>query len=879
MSKGNLVDKNLIGNNSRVSYFQVDGLNQKLKLELAKMLTLELGLKVFSSLTGRESEVSLGLMIEHYSNQDKKIDFLYLNIAVLKNFHPKVISKILQFLSRKGIICVEYMDEDESIDINMLLEMGFELASDALGLLIFTRIEGDRPLRSIRYLIDIYLRRLQFQNSSLINNVGADSIPEVAVIVLTYKHEAYIAQCIRSILNQRGDFTLKLIVIDDASPDATAKIIQSLIANLDDDRVSIKFQINSKNLGVVNNLARANELAIGSDYITFCEGDDYWCSDLRIQKHIDFLGQHLDCVMSFNCLEFCDSKGGNREIFQTHLALDKTEFIGSELASNNFIGNFSACFYRGKLMEIIPYDIYKIYTVDWFFNLYCSQFGKIGYLDERLSVYRQHSGGEWSSRTSLEKTRELLKLIGEYDEFLDYQFNEAFQKYITQLYGTVEHLYGGKEGRLELLVIDDVFPSTRSGFRYVEFTHYLESFPNSLVATSGLSLGVLEDSSIDEVIRQYQRKNHALGSRVVQYTDSLPISLANLIYVNFLTNIYRLLPKIEAAKTPFVFTLYPGAGFVLNDVECDRKLKRVFDSPFFEKVIVTQKITNDYIVDRRLCDPQKIKMIFGVVMPEINSPSLILSKSRWGIDKTRLDICFMAHKYTRYGEDKGYDVFVNVAKILRDRHDDIYFHVVGPFDRLVIDVSPFKDRIKFYGSLDPDEFNDFFSKMDLILSPNISGKIAPGSFDGFPTASCTEAGLRSVAIFAVDEFNSAQGHFTNGKDIVLLKYDIEDILEKIEYYYTHPLALKELGECTRDRICQLYSLEMQMGPRITLLKELIERKNTQLDGVMKDAESIEVETVIIEAELMRCSGATLNSKYSVLNGFMKLVRRTLGDCG
>lgn len=421
----------------------------------------------------------------------------------------------------------------------------------------------------------------------------------------------------------------------------------------------------------------------------------------------------------------------------------------------------------------------------------------------------------------LDKSQNLVDLIGQYDEFLDYQYDEAFQRYFNRVYATVNDAFSGEQGRLDLLVIDDVFPASQSGFRYAEFTSYLREFQSSLVLASGQSLHVVEENSINNVIRSYRRKHSDLGKKVVLHDGSFPLRLANLIYVNFLANAYALLPEIEAAKVPFVFTLYPGARFALNDPESDSKLKRVFDSSCFQKVIVTQQVTYDYIVHRGLCPADKVQMIFGVVMPEIPERQQLLAKHRWGFDKPRLDICFMAHKYTPHGEDKGYDVFVNVASALRQRHDDIYFHVVGPFDRRVIDVSTFSDRIKFHGSLNPEEFDNFFQDMDLILSPNISGKIFPGSFDGFPTASCTEAGLRGTAIFAVDEFNSAKGRFTDGEDIVLINYDLAHIIDQVEHYYANPEALKAVGERAISRIRELYSLEAQMGPRIDLLREVI----------------------------------------------------------
>lgn len=61
----------------------------------------------------------------------------------------------------------------------------------------------------------------------------------------------------------------------------------------------------------------------------------------------------------------------------------------------------------------------------------------------------------------------------------------------------------------------------------------------------------------------------------------------------------------------------------------DLKLKRVFDSPCFQRVIVTQQVTYDYIVHRGLCPAAKVQMIFGVVMPEIPEGRQLPAKCRW----------------------------------------------------------------------------------------------------------------------------------------------------------------------------------------------------------------------------------------------------------
>ncbi len=270
--------------------------------------------------------------------------------------------------------------------------------------------------------------------------------------------------------------------------------------------------------------------------------------------------------------------------------------------------------------------------------------------------------------------------------------------------------------------------------------------------------------------------------------------------------------------------VYVALQVLLCHPICDHKLKRIFSSPCFKKVIVTQQVTYDYILNKGMCSKEKIQMIFGVVMPEISKTDLFTKKYYWGFDKNRMDICFMAHRYTPYGKDKGYDIFIDVATILHQRYKNIYFHVIGSFDSKIINVDTLGDHIKFHGSLDPEDFDNLFKTIDIILSPNISGQISPGSFDGFPTASCIEAALRGSAIFAHDEFNSAENYFTNEKDIVLIKYDTNDIIDKIIFYYNHPAALKNIAKNGTNRIKELYSLETQMIPRVNLLKKLMHTK-------------------------------------------------------
>ncbi len=86
--------------------------------------------------------------------------------------------------------------------------------------------------------------------------------------MLTYKHEAFIAECLRSVMKQRGHFTMRVLIIDDASPDNTAQVARSVIAKNHDDRIKIELRVNPRNVGASANWGPALRWAEGADYVT-----------------------------------------------------------------------------------------------------------------------------------------------------------------------------------------------------------------------------------------------------------------------------------------------------------------------------------------------------------------------------------------------------------------------------------------------------------------------------------------------------------------------------------------------------------------------------------------------------------------------------------
>lgn len=112
----------------------------------------------------------------------------------------------------------------------------------------------------------------------------------IAVCIVTYNQEAFIAQAIDSVQMQQCDEPIRIYIGDDASTDRTQTICERYAAQ--DER--IVYIRRNKNLGLVNNTLDLYRriMADGCKYIAMLDGDDYWTDPHKLQLQVDFLRVH-----------------------------------------------------------------------------------------------------------------------------------------------------------------------------------------------------------------------------------------------------------------------------------------------------------------------------------------------------------------------------------------------------------------------------------------------------------------------------------------------------------------------------------------------------------------------------------------------------------
>ena len=134
----------------------------------------------------------------------------------------------------------------------------------------------------------------------------------VSIIVPVYRAQAYIAETIAMVRKQTYH-NWELILVDDASPDDSAKLIQNMIDEKSTETEHIRLIRKEKNEGAAK--ARNTGIALAQGrYIAFLDADDIWFPD-KLEKELAFMKQK-HAGFAFTAYEFGDenAKGTGKTV-------------------------------------------------------------------------------------------------------------------------------------------------------------------------------------------------------------------------------------------------------------------------------------------------------------------------------------------------------------------------------------------------------------------------------------------------------------------------------------------------------------------------------------------------------------------------------------
>src|ERR1043165_4327729 len=266
--------------------------------------------------------------------------------------------------------------------------------------------------------------------------------PKVSVLITTYNQEKLISQAVNSVLSQEVNFSYEIVIGEDASSDRTREIVVELgrqhpqkVRGLLRDPGEADRHIGLA--GKINYLTTLR--ACRGEYIANLDGDDYFTSPHKLQRQINFLETHPECVICFHNVAaiYEDGSSGPEKLCPAN----QKEITGiEELLWGNFIPACSIMYRREPLVEI-PDWFLTAKMGDWPLNILKAQHGKIGYIDKVMAAYRVHAGAIWSARKRSHQILTSLKVLDNIDRDFGFKYHASIRGSKTQIFFELAELY------------------------------------------------------------------------------------------------------------------------------------------------------------------------------------------------------------------------------------------------------------------------------------------------------------------------------------------------------------------------------------------------------------------------------------------------------
>ncbi|KWS19300.1 MULTISPECIES: glycosyltransferase family 2 protein [Pseudomonas] len=249
--------------------------------------------------------------------------------------------------------------------------------------------------------------------------------PLLSVICPAYNQEAFIAQALDGLLAQQTDFRYEILINDDASTDATARIIAHYAERHPTIIRAFYQQVNQYSQG------RACVPGLFGDargrYIAYCEADDYWTDPRKLQQQVDFLEAHADYVITYHDAFVFDEHGQYGVQLQGHLRADASAL---ELQQARRLSTLTVCF-RNVFSQMPPeLSLCSAPLNDMCWWSLLGAYGKGKFMAGiKPAAYRMHPGGVFSMRSDKRKLHMNLQTCSSLANYYNRLGNQPLYQY------------------------------------------------------------------------------------------------------------------------------------------------------------------------------------------------------------------------------------------------------------------------------------------------------------------------------------------------------------------------------------------------------------------------------------------------------------------
>lgn len=213
----------------------------------------------------------------------------------------------------------------------------------------------------------------------------------ITVLLASFQGQEFIREQLDSILNQTVP-DIKIVVSDDCSTDGTAKILEEY-QDIYGDRIRV-LENSRPSGGAAANFFRLLSQAEG-DRILLSDQDDVWLPH-KVETLLEKMKEmELEYGEDLPLLVHSDMKVVNRKLEVLHQSFFAYQHVKPEntglnrlLVENNVTGG--AVMMNRPLLRYFRQPPNQCFMHDWWIALTAACFGKTGWVNQSLSLYRQH---------------------------------------------------------------------------------------------------------------------------------------------------------------------------------------------------------------------------------------------------------------------------------------------------------------------------------------------------------------------------------------------------------------------------------------------------------------------------------------------------------
>jgi len=284
---------------------------------------------------------------------------------------------------------------------------------------------------------------------AIMKNWNNKSSITISITCVTYNQENYIRETLDSFLMQKTNFSFEILIHDDASTDRTQDILREY-ENRFPTIIKAVYQKNNQFSKGINPMSFLFNKVKGK-YIAFCDGDDYWSDENKLQVQVEEMEKYPNIDMSFHpSYKFVNGSIDNKYLAK-HSNKSKI-FTPSEiiLGGGEFCPTASLMF-RSRLIPKLPEWSKRIIPGDFPIQIIGSYSGGGAlYIDRVMSVYRVGAIGAWSNLSKDSSNIQEKRLLSFHNmlNMINRDFNNIFIDEVNEI------IYKSSLGFIKRIAID-----------------------------------------------------------------------------------------------------------------------------------------------------------------------------------------------------------------------------------------------------------------------------------------------------------------------------------------------------------------------------------------------------------------------------------------